>query len=207
MKRSRKNKGCRKLRHYRQLRDQRQRETVRGEKKYVPAGFVLGLFLRRHKVEIFLFVFLISGVLSIILLGPDKRAINEMSASLSAVIEEKSSYWDEAYPYGYKIIALTDTDIVHTSFDTLPEDLEINWKNLFVTRIQAKQFGNTQEKIKISMDDIYYAPDGVSGLSITTTLVRRAGASAVLMQFNDLEFVAEIVENNEKQVFCLLGLR
>ena len=195
------------MRHHQQLRNQRQRDMAREEGKYAPARFVPGLFLKRHKVEIFLFVFLAAGVLSIILLGPDKGEINEMRASVSSVVEEKSQYWDEAYPYGYKVIALTDADIVHTSFDTLPEDLKINWKDLSVIRIQAKQFGSTDEKIKISMTGIYYAPAGVSDLAITTTLIRREGTSVILTRFNDLEFVAEIVEDNGEQVFCLLGLR
>ena len=195
------------MRHHRQLRDQRQREIAREKNKYTPAKFALGLFLKRRKIEIFFTVILIVGVSGIILLGPDKGAIKEMSASVSSVIEEKSQYWDEAYPYGYKIIALTDADIVHTSFDTLPEDLEINWKDLSVVRIQTRQFGSMDEKIKISMTGIHYAPAGVSDLAITTTLIRKAGASAFLTRFNDLEFVAEIVEDNGEQVFCLLGLR
>ncbi|MCK5083634.1 MAG: hypothetical protein KAR31_12055 [Candidatus Omnitrophica bacterium] len=180
---------------------------VREERKYVPAGFVPGLFLKHHKVEIFLLVLLVAGVLSITLLGPDKGAINEMSASLSSVIEERSQYWDEAYPYGYKIIALTGTEIVHTSFDTLPEDLEINWKDLSVSRIQTKQFGSADEKIKIGMTGIYYVPAGVSGLAITTTLTKKKGASSILTRFDDLKFVVEIIEDNGEQVFCLFGLQ
>lgn len=207
MKKPRENKSRRKIRRHRQLQGQRQRKASRDERGYVPAGFTFGVFLKNHKVEIFFLVLLVAGVIGIVLLGPDKGVIDEMRASVSSVIEEKAQYWDEDYPDGYKVIALTDKDIVHTSFDTLPEDLEINWKKLSVTRIQAKQFGSVEEKIKIRMTGIHYPPAGVSGLEIMTTLIRKEGAAAVLTRFNDLEFVAKIVGDNGEQVYCLLGLR
>ncbi|MCK4882758.1 MAG: hypothetical protein KAS92_07020, partial [Candidatus Omnitrophica bacterium] len=128
-------------------------------------------------------------------------------ASVSSVIEERSEVWDEAYPYGYKIIVFTGSEIVHTSFDTLPEDLKINWKNLSVARVQAKQFGSMDEKIKIGMTDISYGPAGVSGLTIRISFIRKVGAATILTRFDDLEFIAEIIEDNTDQTFCLFGLR
>jgi hypothetical protein len=207
LKKSQKNKSRRKMRHHQQLRQQRQRGMVREEKNYTPAGFVPGVFFRRHKVEMFLLMVLAVGVFIIISFGPDKGAINEMRDSVSSVIEEGSQYWEESYPYGYKIIALTGTDIIQTSFDTLPEDLKIKWKNLAVARVQTKESGNLSEKIEMGMSGIQYAPAGVSNLSITTTLIRKKGASSILTQFDDLEFAAEIIEDNGEQVFFLFGLR
>lgn len=207
MKRFRKNGSRKKSRHHRQLQSQHQREVDREEKKYVPAQFAPGIFLKRHRVEMFFLFLLTAGVLSIIMSGPDKEAIEEMKASVSSVIEERSEVWDEAYPYGYKIIALTGSEIVHTSFDTLPEDLKINWKSLSVARVQAKQFGSMDEKIKIGMTDISYGPAGVSGLTIRTSFIRKVGAITILTRFDDLEFIVEIIEDNTDQTFCLFGLR
>jgi len=115
--------------------------------------------------------------------------------------------WDAEFSQGYKIIVFTDTDIIHTSLNTLPDDLKINWKEMSVARIQANQLNNTIEKIKITINDIAYMPAQVSGLAVTVTLLRKKGAAARLTKFGDLEFVAKIVEDNGGQLFCLLGLR
>lgn len=202
-----KNTNRGKIRRRRQLREQRQRIESRGKRKYVPGRFMLGQFFKRHKVEFFFLAIIVAGVFGVFLLGPDKRAMNEMSSSMSSIIEGKSQLWQKAYPHGYKIIALTDKNIIHTSFDTLPEELEIDWDNLSISRIQADQFKKTNEKIKIKMSGINYAPAGVSGLTISTTFTRRKGATVSLIRFNKLEFVVEIIEDDGSQIFCLLGLR
>ncbi|MBN1870456.1 MAG: hypothetical protein JW847_07785 [Candidatus Omnitrophica bacterium] len=207
MSKYRKNKDRNKAKHHRQLWKQRQRKLAREERIYSPADADFGVILKTHKREVFLFVLMAVGVMGIILSGPDKDSMNKMSASVSSEIEQKSLYWEEAYPFGFKVIAFMGTDIVQTDFDTLPEDLKINWKNLSVVRIQTRQDDRTVEKIKISISGIQYEPANVSDVTITTTLVRNRGASALMTRFNDLEFVAEIIEDKDDQVYCLFGLR
>ena len=207
MKRSQKNKSRNKVRRRRHLKDERERAVARERNKYAPEPFVFSRFLKRRKIEISFIVFLAAGVLGIILLGPDKDAINEMRASVSSAIEEKAPDWDEAYPYGYKVIALTEADIVYTDFDTLPDDLKIDWKNISVVWIQTRQFGSVDEKLKVVIKDMDYGPAGVSGLSVTSTFIRKKGAKTILTRLGDLEFVAEIIEDTGTQLFCLFGLR
>ena len=207
MKRSRKKTNRAKVRKRRQIRDQREREQHRTEKKYVPEKFVFWRFLKQRKIELLLVIVMIAGITGIVFLGPDKGAINEVKTSVSSVIEEQSGYWEETYPYGYKIIALRGKDIIHTSYDTLPEGLEINWRNLSAVRIQATQFGSTEEKIKIKIPDINYAPEAVSGLTATVAFIRRKGVTTSLAQLGDLRFIVEIIEDTGDQVFCLFGLQ
>jgi len=174
---------------------------------YVPEAFSFWRILKKHIIEMSFGVILLFGIGAVVLLGPDKKAVREMSASMSSIIEDQSPYWREAYPYGYKIIAFTDKNIIHTFFDTLPEDLEINWKDLSVARIQASQIKNTDEKIKITMANINYAPADVSGLTIVTSFSRKKGIRTSLTRLGGLEFVAEIIEDNGQELFCLFGLR
>lgn len=207
MKGSRKNISRGSIRRRRQLRDQRRRAACREERRYARSAFSLRRFVGRYKAEAFFIAVLIAGVLAVASLGPDKKAAKAARDSVSSFLTDRSREWNQAYPYGYKIIALTDKDIIHTSFDTLPGDLEIDWKNLSVSRIQADRLRGTDEKIKIGIDGLNYAPAGVSGVSVTAAFSRKKGARAALARFGGLDFAAEIVEDDGEYLFLLLGLR
>jgi hypothetical protein len=143
----------------------------------------------------------------IMTLGPDKSAVKKVSDSVSALLVDQSEVWGEAYPYGYKIIALTDREIIHTSFNTFPEALVINWENLSVARIRANQQKDADEKIKIQIPDIKYAPANISGHTVTAAFTRRKGVTASLAVWGDREFVVQVVEDDGQRTFCLFGLR
>ena len=189
------------------LRDQREREFRREKNKYVVESFSLRRFFERHTMDLALLVIMAAGITWIILLGPDKKAIKEMSASISSGIGDRSQQWAEAYPYGYKIIALTDKDIIHTLYDTLPKDLKIDWNNLSVARVQSAEFGRMNEKIEMALYSINYAPEGVSNLDVKVSFIRKKGAMVRVANLGQLELVVEVIENNEGQLFCLFGLR
>jgi len=207
MNRSRKKRSRRKIRRRRQLREKSQRIAVHEEEKYTEEEIPLRLRLKKHAVEFSLIVFVVIGVLFIISLGPDKKVVQELQESFDPFLYNRSLEWDEEFLQGYKIIVFTDKDIIQTSFDTLPDDLKINWKKMSVVRIQANQLSGMTEKIKITINDITYAPENVSGMTATVILLRQKGASVQLARFGKLEFVAKIVEDDSSQLFFLLGLR
>jgi hypothetical protein len=207
MNNSRKNMSRGEIRRRRQLREQRQRIESREDEEHIQEEFSFKLFLKKYTVEVSLVVFLITGVSTVILLGPDKKAVNERQDAVRVLLRDRTYEWDEAYPYGYKIMAFTGKEIIHTSFDTLPKDFRIDWRNASVARIQASSLTNTDEKIKITMRGIRYPPAGVSGLKVTTTFSSRKGVVAKLARIGELELVAEIVEDNGEVLFCLIGLK
>lgn len=207
MGKSRKNNSRGRIKRRRHLRNQRDRQAGREKKKYARETFILSSFLKNRKWEIFFLLVMLIVIMLIVALGPDKRAIKKMSDSVSSLIADQSASWKEAYPYGYKIIALTEREIIHTSFDTLPEALEIHWKNLSVARIQADQLKNTDEKIKIEMPDINYAPANISRRTVTASFTRKKGMVTSLARWGKMEFAVEIIEDDGERLFCLFGLR
>ncbi len=192
-----------KIRHHKRLQEQRLREQRREQKKYVPEGFSF----KQYKMELLLVILMACAVCGILFLGPDKKAMNLVRDSYSFLIEGKEEDWEAAYPYGYKIIALTDKGIVHTSYDTLPGDLKIDWKKVSVVRIQMKEFGSLEEKINIEIPEISYLQAGVSGMTIKVAFIRKEGAGADLAKLGAFKFTAEIIKDTEGLVFCLFGLK
>ncbi len=207
LKRSRKKTSRTKARHHRQMRDQKYRQHRREEKEYSPEQFSLMLLFRKRSGELLLIVIVIAAIVGIIFLGPDKKAAKEMMDSVSAVVEGQEADWEKMYPRGYKVIVLTDKDIIHTVYDTLPEDLKINWDKMFVERIQIREFGSLDEKIKIEISGISYVATGTSDLSVVGSFIRNEGVRIALAQLGDLDFMVEIVEDTGDQVFCLFGLK
>ena len=207
MNRSRKKRNRREIRRQRQLREKNQRIAVHGEEKYTEEEIPLRLRLKKHAVEFSLIAFVIIGVLFVISLGPDKKSVQELRESFAPFLNKRSLEWDEEFLQGYKIIVFTDKNIIQTSFDTLPDDLKINWKKMSVVRIQANQLSGTTEKIKIAINDITYTPEDVSGMTVTVILSRQKGASARLARLGKFELVAKIGEDDGRQLFFLLGLR
>jgi len=195
------------IRRRRQLREKNQRLAVHGENKYKEKEVPLRLLLKKYVVEFSLIVFVIIGVLFIISLGPDQKATKKLRESFNSSLNSQSWEWDEEFLQGYKIIVFTDKDIIQTSFDTLPDDLKINWKKMSVVRIQANQLSGTTEKIKITINDITYASVGMSGLTARAVLSRQKGTIAKLANFGNIEFIVKIIEDDGDQVFCLFGLR
>jgi hypothetical protein len=207
LKKSRQKANRARVRQRKQLSEQRQRVQDREKHKYTPEVFSFGRFLKEHKIELAFAVIVAACITGIVFLGPDKSAIKAMSASVSATIEGQSLQWDVAYPHGYKIIVFTDSDIIHTTFDTLPENLRINWNKLSVARIQSAEFGSVSEKVKITIPGMDYAPAGILGRTVTVSFIRKKGAIVRLAQFGNIEFVAEVIEDDTARLFCLFGLR
>ncbi len=207
MSRPQKKRNRREIRRRRQSREKNQRLVSRDEKKYTEGDISILLFLKRYIFELFLIICLIIGIVFVKSLGPDKEAAQKLQESFDPALYGESLEWDKVFTGGYKILVLTEKDIIQTSFDTLPDDLKINWKKMSVTRIQANQLGNTIEKIKIIIKDINYAPADVSGLTAIATLSRQKGVFARLAVFSNFEFIAKIVRDDAGQLFCLLGLR
>jgi len=207
MSRSRKKRSRREIRRRRQLREESGRIASRQEAKYTEEEIPLRSLFGKYKVELSLVVFALIGVIFVMSLGPDKKAAQKLRESFDSSLYVESLRWDMTFSQGYKVFVFTEKNIIPTSFDTLPDDLKIDWKKMSVTRIQTDQLSGTIEKIKITMNGITYAPADVSGMSTTVILSRQKGASARLARFGKLEFVAKIVEDDGSQLFFLLGLK
>ncbi len=207
MKRSQKKANRRRVRQRIRQQDQNQRALDRDRNKYVPEKFVLKHYLRQHGIELAVLLMAAISVTVIVLMGSDKKAMNEMSATVSSGIEEQSQRWAEAYSYGYKVIMLTETDIIHTSFDTLPKDFRVDWDDLAVSRVKSTEFGAMNEKVKISLPGIDYAPGGVFDLTVTASFVRKEGAKVRLANLGKFEFVIEVVKDSDGKLYCLFGLQ
>ena len=194
-------------RRRRQLREQGQRSKSRDDEEYVYGEFALWPYLKNHKIEALFICVLIFYAAAVYVLRPDQKVIQEKKDAVSSLLLDQSYEWGRAYPHGYKIIAFTDENIIHTNYDTLPEELTFDWKRFSATRIQANRIKSTEEKIRIKMPGINYLPAGVSNLSITATLLRQKGAIGHLAKFGKMALIAEILEEREGYVFCLFGLK
>jgi len=207
MNRSRNKRSRREIRRRRQLREKSQRIVSQEKEIYIQEETSILLLLKKYKVELLLIVFVVISVIFIISLGPDKKAAKKLQKSFDPFLHSRSLEWDEIFIKGYKIFVLTDRDIIQTSFDTLPDDLKINWKKMSVVRIQANQLNSMTEKIKITINDITYVSAGVSGLTAKAIFSRKKGASARLARFGKLDFIVKIVEEDNGKLFCLFGLK
>jgi len=207
MNRSRKKRNRKEIRRRKQLREESGRVASRLDEEHVEDEIAQRSLLQKYKIELSLFVFVIIGIVFIMSLGPDQRAAKKLRNSFNPFLYSRSWEWDEVFPRGYKIIVLTNKDIIQTSFDTLPDDLKINWKEMAVARIQSSQLSDMIEKIKITLFNIAYVPADISRVTTTATLLRQKEASARLAQFGKIEFVVKIVEIEDNQIFCLFGLR
>jgi len=207
MNQSRKKRSRGKIRRRRQLREESERIASRQKEEYTKEAIPIRLLFKKYIAELLMAAFVIFGVVFVISLGSDKKAVQKLQESFDPLLYDRSLEWDATYSQGYKIIVFTEKNIIHTSYDTLSDDLEINWKEMSVTRIQADQLSGTIEKIKIAINGITYAPANVLGMTATVILSRQKGASARLAKFGNLEFVAKIVADDSSQLFFLLGLR
>jgi len=207
MSRSQKKRNRREIRRRKKLKGENERIATRQEGRGTVEGVSLRSLIKKYTIELFLVGFVLIGVVFIISLGPDKKAVQKLQESFDPQLYGRSWEWDEAFAQGYKVFVLTETDIIQTSFDTLPEDLKIDWNKISITRIEENQPDGTIEKIKIVINDIHFKSAGISGLSTAAILSRQKGAYTKLASFGELEFVAKIVEDDGSQLFCLLGLR
>jgi hypothetical protein len=205
---SRKTKSRGRIRRERQLRQQRERIKTCVEEKFIPKEFSLGMYLKRQRGLIVLLLVLVVGIRGIRRLGPDKKADTAIEASVGSQLAERSQVWPKEYPYGYKIIALTEKEIFHTSYDTFSDDFKIDWRDLSVTRIKADHLKKTEEKIRIVAPQVRYVPHNISSRSeVTVTISRKKGMKTSLLKFDHFELFTEIVEDHEGYLFCLFGLK
>lgn len=189
------------------LSEENERFSSRQKGKYIEDKVSLFGLLKKYIVELLLIAVALIAVVFIVSLGPDKKASQKLMESFDLFLHSRAAEWDAEYSQGYKIIVFTDSEIIHTSFNTLPDDLKINWKNISVARIQTNQLNDTIERIKIVINDISYTSANISGLTVSVILLRRKGSVGKLTRFGDLQFEAKIVEDEGSQLFCLLGLR
>lgn len=191
----------------RQLRERDLRIESREEESSQSQQFAAEPFILKHIIEILFVVLAIFGFLIFRSLAPNEGDTEKTRETVDTLLLNRSYDWELKYPYGYKIIALTDKEIIHTSYDTLPLELKINWNKIIISRIKANQLADKEEMIKIEIADIHYAPENVSGMSIATSLSRHKGAKTRLAQFGKLDFMIEIIEDTQDHLFCMLGLR
>jgi len=175
---------------------------------YVPDELTLAVCLQRLGILLVFGLFMLLGIYAVRLFGPDKEALKAIEQSVTSQLEDKSSQWDRQYPYGYKIIALTDQEIIHTAYDTFTPDFEINWRELSVTKIRADQLQSSAEKIRIVAPRIKCLSEDVSSRStVTVTISSNKGMKASLVKFGRFDFGMEVVENTDGKIYCLFGLR
>lgn len=205
---SRKSKSRGRIRRERQLRKQHERIQARGEGRYVPKELTFGVFLRRQGSIVVLAAILFVGIWGVNRLRPEKSAATDIEELLSPLLKDGPPAWAREYPYGYKLIALTEEEMISTSYDTFSGDFKIDWKKMSITRIKADQLKTSEEKIRIIAPPVQYLPQKISSRSVvTTTISRKAGMKATLAKFDRFEFVVEIVEDKEGYLFCLFGLK
>lgn len=191
----------------RQLLDQRMRAQRRQQYQFTAAKFSVGHYLKDHLLELTIVVFAAACVIGIYFLGPDREAMRAMSEAIGSQMAERPQQWGKEYPLGFKVIALTETEIIPTGFDTLPKDFHVNWSGLSVARVQSVEYATSIEKIKMTIPGIRYPPQGVNGLDVSISFVWEKGARAHVADLGDRELVIEVVEGDTGQLFCLFGLR
>lgn len=203
---SRKHSSRGKLKRRRQLRQVYERNTDEEKKKKDLREPAFIRFFKKRVIELLFVAVLVIGIFFVKSLGPDKKAMNTLRESVSSLLLEYAWEWDELYPNGYKVISLSDQNIIHTTYDTLPKALKIDWNKVSIERIQDKQLTSIFEKIRIKMSNINYAPGEVKGLSVSTAMVRQKGATSTIARLGDLNLIVKIVEDTGDQVFCLFAL-
>jgi len=206
MSKSRKDMSRGEIRRRRQLREQQERVDSKDDRRYLPAEFGFEAFLYKRKKESIFLVIIVIGVFAVLSLGPDRKAMDELRDSVDEMLSWQSMEWDVKHPHGYKVIAFTDKNIVMTSYDTMPDELKINWKKISVARIQMDQMRQTTEKIEVKIDNISYPPANISGASVVATISRNIGATASLGQYGDLNLFVKIIHDDGSNLFCLFGL-
>lgn len=143
----------------------------------------------------------------LVLLTSRKSVPEAVQTVLETLAQEQAPQWAQKYPQGYKLIVITNDEIIHTDYDHLPDKLQVDWKELIVKKLKADQLKNMPERIRIQLSGLSYAPTGISGITITSTFTRQKGMIGSFLKFNGLELVAEIIEDQGNMIFCLLGLR
>jgi len=189
------------------MREIKERRDSGDEGRYVPDEFSRKSFFSKRLTEVIFILLLIGGVVAVRSLGPDNEAADEMRESIESLITWQPLQWEKDYPHGYKIIAFTDKDIITTSHDTLPEELKINWKRMSVARIEANQLKRTLEKIEIKINNINYAPAGIKGDNVKTTITRHTGSTGFLGQYGNLKLYVKIINDDGANLFCIFGLK
>jgi hypothetical protein len=204
---SRKHLSRSELKRRRQLKEQGSRLESREEASSKEKEFRIERFVAKHFITLMCVALLVIGILIVRLIMPNMEDLERIDNTVSGLILDRSYDWALKYPFGYKIIALTDKKIIHTNYDSLPSDLQINWKKLVAARIEADLLSDIVESIKVELKDIKYDPANVTDLSVRTTITRYKGARTRLAQIGSMDFMIEIVEDNGEHVFCLLGLQ
>jgi len=132
---------------------------------------------------------------------------SELDNVITGIIENREYEFSQSYPYGYKIITFENNKALSSSTDTLPEDLEIDWKRIALLHLRPDQTKKNPGAIKIRIPDMHYQSFHISGLEVTTTFVKKRGEVSSIAQFGNREFLMEVLEAYESSLIVLFGLR
>ena len=131
----------------------------------------------------------------------------DIKSSMLSVSNEQHVLWKKKYPSGYKIIAFSEKKIIHTEQDTLPDDLKIDWKNVSVSVLPANPLTYTEEKLKINVPIISYAPMDMQGLNVSVVISRKKQEVVGLAKFGWHNLMAEIIGDDGDSILCLIGFQ
>lgn len=164
-------------------------------------------FVMSFRAEILAIVFVIIGVRIISFIGVKKDLQVDVDLSLSEVSSEQRALWQKQYPSGYKIIAIADKKIIPTEQDTLPEDLIIDWHNVLVSLVPADPLRQVDEKVKITIPIISYAPVNIYNLSVSAIFSRGQRERVGLAKFGWHSLMVEVIGEDGDKLYCLIGFQ
>jgi len=136
---------------------------------------------------------------------------NDISSSLVKNVIHKikeeypDGFWNK-YSRGYKIVIIDHKNIIPTNIDTLPEGLNIDWKEVSTLRVRPEEKKENPALAKIQIPAVSYPDCGVNSLVITNTFTRVKGVRVRLADFCGRQFVMEVLEAYEDYTVCLFGI-
>ncbi len=185
----------------------RKKRTKPSGKQVRKEEFSFLKFILSFKAEIITIICVIVGVRVIASLGGSKKRTEEVNAFITEITSQQKQLWNRQYPSGYKIIALADHQIIETDVDTLPEDLRIDWQHVLVSLVPANPLNQTDEKIKIDIPTLSYAPVEVFNAHVQAVLSRNKKEKAGLMKLGWHNLTVEIIGDDGAQILCLIGFQ
>lgn len=186
----------------------RRREAFEAAHEAVLEKFSFRSFLRENRVPLFFIVLALAGITALWMTLPLKETVpDDITATLKTLAEEQLPRWAQKYSKGYKLIVITDQEIILTDYDRLPENLRADWKHLVIKRLKADPFKNIPERIQIELSGLSYAPADIFDVTASAAFTRQKGMTGSFLKFDGSELAAEIIEDQGNRIFCLFGLR
>ncbi len=150
---------------------------------------------------------IVAGIKIIASFESRDKITEDIESAFLSVTEQQRLDWQKKYPSGYKIVLIRGNKIVHTSQDTLPQDLKIDWHNVGVTVIPANSLTRTEEKIRIDLPISSYAPVDVYGRDVSAELSRHQRKALGLTKLGWHNLMIEIIGEEDDDLLCLIGFQ